>query len=80
MICQVIEGVDESNEPNMVEYNCIGNLSSSESSQLNNDNVKIINLAEDNIKNIGKLNPSNLNDMSFSILKKKNQIISFKNF
>ena len=80
MICQVNEGVDESNEPNMIEYNCIGNLSYSESSQLNNDNVNIINLAEDNIKNIGKLNPSNLNDMSFSNIKKEESDYSLQKF
>ena len=72
MVCQIVEGVDESeDEPNIVDYNCIGNITSYESEQLTEDNVNTIKIVEDRNKNEGVLMPSNLNDMGFSKIKEE---------
>ena len=70
MICKINQGVDESeDEPNVVDYGCIGNLTSYESAQLTIDNVNAVKIVDDRIKNEGILMPSNLNDMGFSNIK-----------
>ena len=79
MICQIKQGVDESEgEPNLVDYNCIGNISSYESSQLTRENVNALKIVDDRMKNEGILMPSNLNDMGFFNIKENKSYYSIK--
>ena len=78
MICQITEGVDESDDDiNMVEYNCFGNMTKEESEELTFENSDTVKIEEDFIKNSGKLMPSNLNSMSLSNIKDKNKNSQF---
>ena len=78
MICQISDGVDESeDEINIVEYNCIGNMTQVENEELTLQKRNAYKIEEDLIKNNGKLMPSNLNDMSLSNIKDENKITQF---
>ena len=75
MICQTENEFDESeNEINMVEYNCIGNITQMESEKLSLENSDTYKIEEDIIKNNENLKPSNLNELDLSNIKKGNQI------
>ena len=78
MICQTEDDFDESeNDINMVEYNCIGNITQSENEKLSLENSDIFKIEEDIIKNNGTLMPSNLNDMELSKIKEENRMSQF---
>ena len=78
MICQTSDQVDENeNDVNIVEYNCFGNITKDESEELTSKNSDTFQIEEDNLKNIGKLMPSNLNDMDLYNIKEENQISQF---
>ena len=80
MVCVIEEGVDESrDDPNKVEYNCIGNMTSEESSKLTITGSDVIKMEEDFIKNAGKLMPGNLNDINFSTIKEEKPQFSLEN-
>jgi len=81
MVCLIEDGVDENKDnPNMVEYHCIGNMTYSESSQLTITGSDVIKMEEDLLKNSGKLMPSNLNDINFSFIKEENPQFSLEKF
>ena len=76
-ICEIVDSVDESeDEVNVVEYNCIGNLTQDENEELNegledngnddngNANVKITKIEEGDKDNKGILGNSNLNEIA----------------
>ena len=64
-ICQVVDSVDETDdEVNVVEYDCIGNLTEYENEELMNSNSKLNSLEEDNSDNSGVLENSNFNDLA----------------
>ena len=85
MVCQLIgDGVDESeDEPNMVEYYCMGNLTSSENYQLNElagDDIGVANLKEDSNKNKGIIMPTNIDSMSFANIQETKSQFSLNKF
>ena len=75
-ICEVIDSVDETDdEANIVEYDCIGNLTEDENEELSD--YKLNNITEGDDSNEGVLGNSNLNDLveetDFDNLDKKNK-------
>jgi hypothetical protein len=61
-ICEIIDSVDETDdELNIVEYDCIGNLTEDENNELTN--YKLNNLGEDQDNNNGVLSNSNLKEV-----------------
>ena len=61
-ICEIIDSVDETDdELNIVEYDCIGNLTEDENNELTN--YKLNNLGEDQDNNNGVLSNSNLQEV-----------------
>ncbi|MBO6243530.1 MAG: hypothetical protein J6O41_03055 [Clostridia bacterium] len=76
-ICQVVDSVDESeDELNIVEYDCIGNLTEDENEELNG-NYEINGIEENSENNFGVLSESNLNNLAkqidFKTLDKKTE-------
>ena len=84
MICRYGDDVDESpDEFNIVEYKCSGNIINSENNLLNEltvDDIVITKLNEDNIKNLGNLMPSNLNDLDLANIKEQKSKYTLSNF
>ena len=76
-ICQILDSVDESeDELNIVEYDCIGNLTEEENEELSED-YQINGIEENAADNNGVLSESNLNlvakDIDFKTLDKKTE-------
>lgn len=63
-ICEIIDSVDESDEPNIVEFGCITNLTKYENNEIMKDNIMIKNIEvnEDNY-NLGLLKNDNLKEL-----------------
>ena len=62
-ICQIVDSVDETDEANIVEYDCIGNLTKEEDEKLTTD-FKLQNIIEEENLNQGVLGNSNLNEIA----------------
>ena len=85
-ICEIINNVEEasSDEINLVEYECIGNLTKYENDEYNLSSENLVNIEEDKDKNSQVIKNSNLNEVVKenniqNLINKKTSIFTLSN-